>query len=136
MNKNTVIKILGVLLVIFGCNWFVTSQNLHSTREQLRTAKVERTKTNNHMEDVKATNTDLSSENKELKDSQTHIHDGQQIKNDKFVIDYEDDGDGDYTLTVYPKSKKEKLLAQQGDGAQGLEIVNEPKSDTRTTTAQ
>lgn len=135
MNKNSVIKVLGVLLIIAVANWYVDSQKLHDAQNQIRTEQTAKSKAAAQMEDLSATNDDLTDQNKELKDSQTHIKDGQQIKNDKFTIDYEDDGDGDYTLTVYPNKKNEKMIAQQGDGAQGLEIVNVPKTDKRTTTA-
>ena len=135
MNKNLVIKVLGVLLIIAVANWYVDSQKLHDAQNQIRTEQTAKSKAAAQMEDLSATNDDLTDQNKELKDSQTHIKDGQQIKNDKFTIDYEDDGDGDYTLTVYPNKKNEKMIAQQGDGAQGLEIVNVPKTDKRTTTA-
>lgn len=135
MNKNLVIKVLGVLLIIAGANWYVDSQKLHDAQSQIRTEQTAKSKATAQVEDLSATNDDLTDQNKELKDSQTHIKDGQQIKNDKFTIDYEDDGDGDYTLTVYPNKKGERLIAQQGDGAQGLEIVNVPKTDKRTTTA-
>ncbi|MCC4328176.1 hypothetical protein LMB58_06555 [Limosilactobacillus reuteri] len=135
MNKNSVIKVLGVLLIIAVANWYVDSQKLHDAQNQIRTEQTAKSKANAQVEDLSATNDDLTDQNKELKDSQTHIKDGQQIKNDKFTIDYEDDGDGDYTLTVYPNKKNEKMIAQQGDGAQGLEIVNVPKTDKRTTTA-
>lgn len=63
------------------------------------------------------------------------MENGRQIKTDKFTVEYEDDGDGDYTLTVYPNKKNERMIAQQGDNAKGLEIVNVPKTDKRTTTA-
>ena len=135
MNKNLVIKVLGVLLIIAVANWYVDSQKLHDAQNQIRIEQTAKSKATAQMEDLSATNDDLTDQNKELKDSQTHIKDGQQIKNDKFTIDYEDDGDGDYTLTVYPNEKNEKVIAQQGDGAQGLEIVNVPKTDKRTTTA-
>ena len=135
MNKNLVIKVLGVLLIIAVANWYVDSQKLHDAQNQIRTEQTAKSKAAAQVEDLSATNDDLTDQNKELKDSQTHIKDGQQIKNDKFTIDYEDDGDGDYTLTVYPNKKNEKMIAQQGDGAQGLEIVNVPKTDKRTTTA-
>ena len=135
MNKNSIIKVLGVLLIIAVANWYVDSQKLHDAQNQIRTEQMAKSKATAQMEDLSATNDDLTDQNKELKDSQTHIKDGQQIKNDKFTIDYEDDGDGDYTLTVYPNKKNEKVIAQQGDGAQGLEIVNVPKTDKRTTTA-
>lgn len=135
MNKNLVIKVLGVLLVVAVCNWYVDSQKLQDAQNQIRTEQTAKSKVTAQVEDLSATNDDLTDQNKELKDSQTHIKDGQQIKNDKFTIDYEDDGDGDYTLTVYPNKKNEKVIAQQGDGAQGLEIVNVPKTDKRTTTA-
>lgn len=135
MNKNSIIKVLGVLLIIAVANWYVDSQKLHDAQNQIRTEQTAKSKTTTQMEDLSATNDDLTGQNKELKDSQTHIKDGQQIKNDKFTIDYEDDGDGDYTLTVYPNKKNEKMIAQQGNGAQGLEIVNVPKTDKRTTTA-
>lgn len=116
-------------------NWYVDSQKLHDAQNKIRIEQTAKSKATAQMEDLSATNDDLTDQNKELKDSQTHIKDGQQIKNDKFTIDYEDDGDGDYTLTVYPNKKNEKMIAQQGDGAQGLEIVNVPKTDKRTTTA-
>ena len=135
MNKNSIIKVLGVLLIIAVANWYVDSQKLHDAQSQIRTEQTAKSKATAQMEDLSATNDDLTDQNKELKDSQTHIKDGQQIKNDKFTIDYEDDGDGDYTLTVYPNKKGERLIAQQGDGAQGLEIVNVPKTDKRTTEA-
>lgn len=135
MNKNSIIKVLGVLLIIAVANWYVDSQKLHDAQNQIRTEQMAKSKATAQMEDLSATNDDLTDQNKELKDSQTHIKDGQQIKNDKFTIDYEDDGDGDYTLTVYPNKKNEKMIAQQGNGAQGLEIVNVPKTDKRTTTA-
>lgn len=135
MNKNSVIKVLGVLLIIAVANWYVDSQKLHDAQNQIRTEQTAKSKAAAQVEDLSATNDDLTDQNNELKDSQTHIKDGQQIKNDKFTIDYEDDGDGDYTLTVYPNKKNEKMIAQQGDGAQGLEIVNVPKTDKRTTTA-
>ncbi|MCC4467709.1 hypothetical protein [Limosilactobacillus reuteri] len=135
MNKNSAIKVLGVLLIIAVANWYVDSQKLHDAQNQIRTEQTAKSKENAQVEDLSATNDDLTDQNKELKDSQTHIKDGQQIKNDKFTIDYEDDGDGDYTLTVYPNKKNEKMIAQQGNGAQGLEIVNVPKTDKRTTTA-
>ena len=135
MNKNLVIKVLGVLLIIAVANWYVDSQKLHDAQNQIRTEQTAKSKAAAQVEDLSATNDDLTDQNNELKDSQTHIKDGQQIKNDKFTIDYEDDGDGDYTLTVYPNKKNEKMIAQQGDGAQGLEIVNVPKTDKRTTTA-
>ncbi|MCC4477399.1 hypothetical protein LMB76_04090 [Limosilactobacillus reuteri] len=135
MNKNSVIKVLGVLLIIAVANWYVDSQKLHDAQNQIRTEQTAKSKAAAQVEDLSATNDDLTDQNKELKDSQTHIKDGQQIKNDKFTIDYEDDGDGDYTLTVYPNKKNEKMIAQQGDGAQGLEIVNVPKTDKRTTMA-
>lgn len=63
----------------------------------------------------------------------THMRDGQRIRTDKFTIEYEDDGNGDYTLTAYPNKKNERFIAQQGNGAQGLEIVSVPTSDQRTT---
>ncbi|WP_132139893.1 hypothetical protein [Limosilactobacillus reuteri] len=135
MNKNSIIKVLGVLLIIAVANWYVDSQKLHNAQNQIRTEQTAKSKATAQVEDLSTTNDDLTDQNKELKDSQTHIKDGQQIKNDKFTIDYEDDGDGDYTLTVYPNKKNEKMIAQQGDGAQGLEIVNVPKTDKRTTTA-
>lgn len=135
MNKNLIIKVLGVLLIIAVANWYVDSQKLHDAQNQIRTEQTAKSKATTQIEDLSATNDDLTDQNKELKDSQTHIKDGQQIKNDKFTIDYEDDGDGDYTLTVYPNKKNEKMIAQQGDGAQGLEIVNVPKTDKRTTEA-
>ena len=135
MNKDSVIKVLGILLIIAVSNWYVDSQKLKDTQSRVRTEQTAKSKATAQMEDLSATNDDLTDQNKELKDSQTHIKDGQQIKNDKFTIDYEDDGDGDYTLTVYPNKKNEKMIAQQGDGAQGLEIVNVPKTDKRTTTA-
>lgn len=135
MNKNSIIKVLGVLLIIAVANWYVDSQKLHDAQNQIRTEQTAKSKAAAQVEDLSATNDDLTDQNKELKDSQTHIKDGQQIKNDKFTIDYEDDGDGDYTLTVYPNKKNEKMIAQQGNGAQGLEIVNVPKTDKRTTMA-
>ena len=135
MNKNSIIKVLGILLIIAVANWYVDSQKLHDAQNLIRTEQTAKSKATAQVEDLSATNDDLTDQNKELKDSQTHIKDGQQIKNDKFTIDYEDDGDGDYTLTVYPNKKNEKMIAQQGDGAQGLEIVNVPKTDKRTTTA-
>ena len=127
MNKESVIKVLGILLIIAVSNWYVDSQKLKDTQNRVRTEQTARSKVNTHE--------DLTDQNKELKDSQTHIKDGQQIKNNKFTLQYEDDGDGDYTLTVYPNKKNERMIAQQGDGAQGLEIVNVPKTDKRTTTA-
>ena len=130
MNKNLVIKVLGILLVVACCNWFVDSQKLHSANDQIKTVQAAQNKATSKMEDLTATN-----ENNDLKNAQTHLTDGQRIKNNKFTIDYEDDGDGDYTLTIYPNKKNEKLIAQQGDGAQGLEIVNVPKTDKRTTSA-
>ena len=135
MNKNSVINLLGFLFIIAVAICQVDSQMLHDAQNQIRTEQTAKSKAAAQMEDLSATNDDLTDQNKELKDSQTHIKDGQQIKNDKFTIDYEDDGDGDYTLTVYPNKKNEKMIAQQGDGAQGLEIVNVPKTDKRTTTA-
>lgn len=135
MNKNSIIKVLGVLLIIAVANWYVDSQKLHDAQNQIRTEQTAKSKAAAQVEDLSATNDDLTDQNKELKDSQTHIKDGQQIKNDKFTIDYEDDGDGDYTLSVYPNKKNEKMIAQQGNGAQGLEIVNVPKTDKRTTMA-
>ena len=63
------------------------------------------------------------------------MENGRQIKTDKFTVEYEDDGNGDYTLTAYPNKKDERFIAQQGDGAQGLEIVSVPKSDQRVTSA-
>lgn len=135
MSKNLAIKILSVLLIIAGCNWFVTSQNLHDAQSQIKTEQTAHRKTTAKMEDLTATNEDLAVKNTDLKNAQTHLTDGQRIKNNKFTIDYEDDGDGDYTLTIYPNKKNEKLIAQQGDGAQGLEIVNVPKTDKRTTSA-
>ncbi|WP_085719745.1 hypothetical protein [Limosilactobacillus reuteri] len=135
MNKDSVIKVLGILLIIAVSNWYVDSQKLKDTQNRVRTEQTARSKVNTHVEDLNAENEDLTDQNKELKDSQTHIKDGQQIKNDKFTLQYEDDGDGDYTLTVYPNKKNERMIAQQGDGAQGLEIVNVPKTDKRTTTA-
>lgn len=135
MNKDSVIKVLGILLIIAVSNWYVDSQKLKDTQNRVRTEQTARSKVNTHVEDLNAENEDLTDQNKELKDSQTHIKDGQQIKNNKFTLQYEDDGDGDYTLTVYPNKKNERMIAQQGDGAQGLEIVNVPKTDKRTTTA-
>ena len=135
MNKDLVIKVLGVLLIVAGCNWYVDSQKLHDAQNQIRTEETAKSKATTQIEDLSATNDDLTNQNKELKDSQTQIKDGQKIKNDKFTIEYEDDGDGDYTLTAYPNKKGERLIAQQGDNAQGLEIVNVPKTDKRTTTA-
>lgn len=135
MNKESVIKVLGILLIIAVSNWYVDSQKLKDTQNRVRTEQTARSKVNTHVEDLNAENEDLTDQNKELKDSQTHIKDGQQIKNNKFTLQYEDDGDGDYTLTVYPNKKNERMIAQQGDGAQGLEIVNVPKTDKRTTTA-
>lgn len=135
MNKDSVIKVLGILLIIAVSNWYVDSQKLKDTQNRVRTEQTARSKVNTHVEDLNAENEDLTDQNKKLKDSQTNIKDGQQIKNDKFTLQYEDDGDDDYTLTVYPNNKNEKMIAQQGDGAQGLEIVNVPKTDKRTTTA-
>lgn len=71
---------------------------------------------------------------KKLKYSESHIQDGQQVKNDRFTLDHEDDDGGDYTVTIYPNKKNERMIAQQGDGAKGLEIINVPKTDKRTTT--
>lgn len=135
MNKDSVIKVLGILLIIAVSNWYVDSQKLKNTQNRVRTEQTARSKVNTHVEDLNAENEDLTDQNKKLKDSQTNIKDGQQIKNDKFTLQYEDDGDGDYALTVYPNKKNERMIAQQGDGAQGLEIVNVPKTDKRTTTA-
>lgn len=135
MNKDSVIKVLGILLIIAVSNWYVDSQKLKDTQNRVRTEQTARSKVNTHVEDLNAENEDLTDQNKKLKDSQTNIKDGQQIKNDKFTLQYEDDGDGDYALTVYPNKKNERMIAQQGDGAQGLEIVNVPKTDKRTTTA-
>lgn len=135
MNKNLIIKVLGVLLIIAVANWYVDSQKLHDAQNQIRTEQTAKSKATAQVEDLSATNDDLTDQNKELKDSETHIKDGQQIKNDKFTLEYEDDGDGDYTVTIYPNKKGERLIAQQGNGAQGLEIVNVPKTDKRTTTA-
>lgn len=133
MSKNLAIKILSVLLIIAGCNWFVTSQNLHDAQSQIKTEQTAHRKTTAKMEDLTATNEDLAVKNTDLKNAQKHLTDGQQIKNDKFTLDYENDGDGDYTLTIYPNKKNERMVAQQGNGAKGLEIVNVPSSDTRTT---
>lgn len=135
MNKDSVIKVLGILLIIAVSNWYVDSQKLKDTQNRVRTEQTARSKVNTHVEDLNAENEDLTDQNKKLKDSQTNIKDGQQIKNDKFTLEYEDDGDGDYTVTIYPNKKGERLIAQQGNGAQGLEIVNVPKTDKRTTTA-
>ena len=63
------------------------------------------------------------------------MENGRQIKTDKFTVEYEDDGNGDYTLMAYPNKKDERFIAQQGDGAQGLEIVSVQKSDQRVTSA-
>ena len=135
MNKDSVIKVLGILLIIAVSNWYVDSQKLKDTQNRVRTEQTARSKVNTHVEDLNAENEDLTDQNKKLKDSQTNIKDGQQIKNDKFTLQYEDDGDGDYALAVYPNKKNERMIVQQGDGAQGLEIVNVPKTDKRTTTA-
>ena len=135
MNKNLLIKVMGILLVVACCNWFIDSQKLHSANDQIKTVQAAQNKATSKMEDLTATNEDLATKNNDLKNAQTHLTDGQRIKNNKFTIDYEDDGDGDYTLTIYPNKKNEKLIAQQGDGAQGLEIVNVPKTDKRTTSA-
>lgn len=135
MNKDSVIKVLGILLIIAVSNWYVDSQKLKDIQNRVRTEQTARSKVNTHVEDLNAENEDLTDQNKKLKDSQTNIKDGQQIKNDKFTLQYEDDGDGDYALTVYPNKKNERMIAQQGDGAQGLEIVNVPKTDKHTTTA-
>lgn len=135
MNKDLLIKTLGVLLIVAASNWYVDSQKLHDANNTIRTEQTAKSKATAQIEDLNATNDDLNNQNKELKESETNIKDGQQIKNDKFTLEYEDDGDGDYTLTVYPNKKGERLIAQQGDGAQGLEIVNVPKTDKRTTTA-
>lgn len=135
MNKNLVIKVLGILLVIACANWFTTSQDLHSAQNQIKTEQAAKNQATSKMEDLTATNEDLVTKNTDLKNAQKHLTDGQKIKNDKFTIDYEDDGDGEYTLTIYPNKKGERLIAQQGDGAQGLEVVNVPKTDKRTTSA-
>lgn len=136
MNKDTTIKLLGVLLIIAGANWYVDSHKLKDTQAQVRTEQVAKNKATAQVEDLSADKSDLTDENKELKDSETHIKDGQQIKNNKFILEYEDDGDGDYAITVYPNKKKERLIAQQGDGARGLEIVNVSKNDKRVTSAK
>lgn len=135
MNKNSIIKVLGVLLIIAVSNWYVDSQKLKDIQNRVRTEQTARSKVNTHVEDLNAENEDLTDQNKKLKDSQTNIKDGQQIKNNKFTLQYEDDGDGDYTLTIYPNKKNERMIAQQGNSAQGLEIVNVPKTDKRTTEA-
>lgn len=135
MDKNLIIKVLGIALVVFGCNWYVTDQKLDSARDRVRAEQAIAHNATEKMEDVAATNSDLKDQNKNLKYSETHIQDGQQVKNDRFTVDYEDDGDGDYTLTVYPNKKNERMIAQQGDNAKGLEVVNVPKTDKRTTTA-
>lgn len=136
MDKNLIIKIMGVALIIVGANWYTDHQKLNDAQSQIRTERAVAHKATDKVEDLAATNSDLKDENENLKYSETHIQDGQQVKNDRFILDYEDDGDGDYTLTVSPRNKKERLLAQQGDGAQGLEIVNVSKSDKRVTTAK
>lgn len=135
MDKNLIIKVLGILLIIFGCNWYVANQKLNDARDQIRAEQTVAHKATNKMEDVAAINSDLEDQNKSLKYSESHIQDGQQVKNDRFTLDYEDDGGGDYTVTIYPNKKNERMIAQQGDGAKGLEIVNVPKTDKRTTTA-
>lgn len=135
MNKDLVIKVLGILFIIAGLNWFVDSTKLNEAQDQIRTEQKAMHKATDKIGDLSATNSDLSDENKKLKYSESHIQDGQQVKNDRFTVDYEDDGDGDYTLTVYPNKKNERMIAQQGDNAKGLEIVNVPKTDKRTTTA-
>lgn len=135
MNKDSVIKVLGILLIIAVSNWYVDSQKLKDIQNRVRTEQTARSKINTHVEDLNAENEDLTDQNKKLKDSQTNIKDGQQIKNNKFTLQYEDDGDGDYTLTIYPNKKNERMIAQQGNSAQGLEIVNVPKTDKRTTEA-
>lgn len=133
MNKDLLIKTLGVLLIVAASNWYVDSQKLHDANNTIRTEQTAKSKATAQIEDLNATNDDLNNQNKELKESETNIKDGQQIKNDKFTLEYEDDGDGDYTLTIYPSKKNERMLAQQGNGAKGLEIVNVPTSDKRTT---
>ena len=41
MNKNLVIKVLGILLVVACCNWFIDSQKLHSANDQIRTVQAQ-----------------------------------------------------------------------------------------------
>ena len=91
MNKNSIIKVLGVLLIIAVSNWYVDSQKLKDIQNRVRTEQTARSKVNTHVEDLNAENEDLTDQNKKLKDSQTNIKDGQQIKNNKFTLQYEDD---------------------------------------------
>lgn len=135
MNKNLVIKVLSVLLIIAVANWYVDSQKLKDAQNEIRTEQTAKNKANENVEYLKLDNQNLKDDNKDLSYSQTHVKDGQQIKNNKFTIDYEEDNKGNYELTIYPNKKNEKMIAQQGDGAQGLQIINVPKSDSRTTTA-
>ena len=44
MNKNLVIKVLGILLVVACCNWFIDSQKLHSANDQIKTVQAAQNK--------------------------------------------------------------------------------------------
>lgn len=55
------------------------------------------------------------------------LKDGDTISAPGFKMDFYQDGRGLYRLDVYPRKDGQKVAGQQGQGATGIELINEEK---------
>lgn len=65
-------------------------------------------------------------------DTRQHVlslNSGDTIRTKDFVLEYHKADKKNYCLVVYPTQKNQRLVGQQGDGAQGIELINVAKEN-------
>lgn len=102
MKKNIALIVLTLTTVVSLTGWIISTYQAHNREKIIN-------RTIGHKQ-----------KNLSLKNDDT-------IKTQNFEVEYHDQGDGDYTLVVTPTDKSQRIVGQQGEGADGIELLNVKK---------
>ncbi|OYS80564.1 hypothetical protein CBG04_08460 [Limosilactobacillus reuteri] len=109
MKKNIALIVLTLTTIVSVTGWMMSKHEANSNAITMHSEAQIISKTIGHKQ-----------KNLSLKNDDT-------IKTQNFEVEYHDQGDGDYTLVVVPTDKSQKIVGQQGEGADGIELVNVKK---------
>lgn len=109
MKKNIALIVLTLTTIVSITGWIISSRESRSNAITMHSEAKIISKTIGHKQ-----------KNLSLKNDDT-------IKTQNFEVEYHDQGNGDYTLVVVPTDKSQKIVGQQGEGADGIELVNVKK---------
>lgn len=106
MKKNITIVVLSVLVILSCLGWFISAREARSNAVVM------------HSEAKIITKQILS------KEKNINLKNGDSIKTQDFKIEYYDQGNGYYSVIVVPNDKSQKIVGQQGENAEGIELIN------------